>query len=123
MSEMKWIPIIDTLPPLDEYILLSFSNFPVPVIGRYEEDDEGGGKFYAGDEDVTLISQDMYVDAWMELPKPYKNRNDGMARILSRLLALPDADRLHQYGDKMLNLVDVLNLINEEMKNNATGNS
>lgn len=95
MSEMKWIPIIDTLPPLGEYILLSFSNFSVPVIGRYEEDDEGGGNFYAGDEDVTLISQYMFVNAWMELPKPYKDDQS----------------------------TDVLNIVKEEAMKDDTGNS
>lgn len=58
MSEMKWIPIIDKLPREGEYVLLSFSNFSVPVVGRFED-----GAFYAGDEDETLSSQDMYVDA------------------------------------------------------------
>ena len=67
-----WIPIDEKLPPDDSYILLSFSNFSVPIVGRYEETEDGGGNFFAGDEDEPLISQDMYVNAWMPLPKPYE---------------------------------------------------
>ena len=68
-----WIPIEQELPPQDTYILLSFCNFSLPVIGRYEEDEEGNGNFYAGDEDETLLSQDMYVNAWQSLPEPFKD--------------------------------------------------
>ena len=67
-----WIPIDEKLPPDDSFILLSFSNFSIPIVGRYEEDEGGGGNFFAGDEDEPLISQDMYVNAWMPLPKPYE---------------------------------------------------
>lgn len=68
-----WIPLEQELPPQDTYILLSFFNFSLPVIGRYEEDEEGNGNFYAGDEDETLLSQDMYVNAWQPLPEPYSD--------------------------------------------------
>lgn len=66
-----WIDIDQELPKDDKYILLSFSNFSVPVIGRYEED-ENGGAFYIGDEDNSCVSQDMIVNAWMPLPKCYE---------------------------------------------------
>lgn len=61
-------------PPVDEdgcseYLLLSFANYSIPIVGRYEEDPDGGGNFYAGDEDVPLIKQDLFVNAWMILPK------------------------------------------------------
>ena len=69
-----WIPIDEKLPPDDSYILLSFSNFSIPIVGRYEEDEDGGGNFFAGDEDEPLISQDLFVNAWMPLPKPYDER-------------------------------------------------
>lgn len=68
-----WVQIEQELPPQDTYILLSFCNFSLPVIGRYEEDEEGNGNFYAGDEDDTLLSQDMYVNAWQPLPEPYED--------------------------------------------------
>lgn len=66
-----WIPVEERYPDTDNYILLSFSNFSIPIIGRYEED-ENGGAFYCGDEDITLVSQDLFVNAWMLLVKPYR---------------------------------------------------
>ena len=68
-----WIPIEEKLPPDDKYILLSFFNFSIPIVGRYEEYEDGSGNFFAGDEDETLISQNMYVNAWQPLPEPYKD--------------------------------------------------
>lgn len=67
-----WIPIEEKLPPDDKYILLSFFNFSIPIVGRYEEYEDGSGNFFAGDENETLISQNMYVNAWQPLPEPYK---------------------------------------------------
>ena len=61
----------DSFPKADNYILLSFSNFSIPLIGRYEEDEEGGA-FYIGDDDETCVSQDLFVNAWMSLPESYK---------------------------------------------------
>lgn len=66
-----WILVSERLPEKDKYILLSFSNFSVPCVGRYEED-ENGGAFYIGDEDETCVQQDMYVNAWMPLPDTYQ---------------------------------------------------
>ena len=66
MSEWKYIED-GHYPPTDKYILLTFRNFSGIIIGRYEEN-ENGGAFYAGDESETLVSQDLYVDAWHELP-------------------------------------------------------
>ena len=67
----KWIPTVECLPRDDRYVLLSFENFSLPVVGRYEEDKDGGGSFYAGDEDIPLVKQDMIVNAWRELPERY----------------------------------------------------
>ena len=66
-----WIPVEERLPDGDRYILLHFANFTLPEIGRYEEDEEGGA-FYIGDEDETCVQQDLFVNAWMELPERYK---------------------------------------------------
>ena len=66
-----WIPVEEELPETDKYILLSFSNFSIPCVGRYEED-ENGGAFYVGDDDETCVSQDMFVNAWTNLPDPYQ---------------------------------------------------
>ena len=59
-------------PPKDNnYILLSFDNFSVPLVGRYEED-EDGGTYYVGDDDEPTTASDLYVNAWMPLPDPYR---------------------------------------------------
>ena len=72
----KWIPADN--PPktndtdVSDYVLISFENFSVPTVGRYEIDQEGNGAYYIGDDDKSLISYDMIVNAWMPLPKPYR---------------------------------------------------
>lgn len=68
-----WIPVEERLPEDNHFILLSFVNFDLPMIGRYETDKEGGA-FYLGDcdEEDTCISQDLLVNAWRPLPKPYR---------------------------------------------------
>lgn len=67
----RWIPCSERLPKPDKYILLSFSNYSGLVIGRYEEDD-GGGAFYEGDSLTPLTQYDVFVNAWMPLPEPYR---------------------------------------------------
>lgn len=67
-----WISIDERLPDTNDYILLSFSNFTNHVVGRYETDKDGSGAFYIGDEAETCLSQDLFVNAWQQLPKPYK---------------------------------------------------
>lgn len=66
-----WIPVEERLPETDDYILLSFENFTIPDIGRYEEG-ESGGAFYIGDDDKNCTSYHLFVNAWMELPEAYK---------------------------------------------------
>ena len=68
-----WIPVEKDQPKTDDYILLSFENFSLPLVGRYESNEEGGA-FYLGDcyEEDTCISQDLYVNAWRPLPAPYR---------------------------------------------------
>ena len=67
-----WIPVEERLPDTKDYILLSFSNFTNPVVGRYEAEKDGSGAFYIGDESETCLSQDLFVNAWQQLPEPYK---------------------------------------------------
>lgn len=66
----EWILVTERLPETGKHVLISFSNFTVPITGRYEEDEEGGA-FFAGDEDESLISKGLIVNAWMPLPEPY----------------------------------------------------
>lgn len=68
-----WIPCSERLPENDNYILLSFENFTIPLVGRYEED-ESGGAFYVGDDEESCISQNIIVNAWRELPEQYKEQ-------------------------------------------------
>ena len=69
-----WVPVEEQLPEDSYYIILTFANFSLPMVGRYEMNEDGSGAFYLGDcggED-TCISQDLYVNAWMLLPEPYR---------------------------------------------------
>ena len=83
MSEMKWTPIEpddpDSFPPVDEEgysekILISFANFSIPCVGEYRTDGEGG-VFYDGDCDESLLSYGLIVNAWMPLPKCYREES------------------------------------------------
>ena len=71
VKKYRWITVEERLPELGEYVLISFSNFSVPAIGRYDEDEEGRA-WFIGDETESLVSQDMFVNAWMSLPEPYR---------------------------------------------------
>lgn len=63
----EWKPI--ETAPTDGYILLSFSNYTLPEVGRYEVDDNGDGAFYCGDDEKSCASFGLFVNGWMELPK------------------------------------------------------
>ena len=68
----KWIPITERLPEDDKYIMVSFDNFTLSDIGRYEADKDGNGAFYPGDDDKGYASYGLFVNAWMPLPEPYR---------------------------------------------------
>lgn len=70
-EKSDWIPISERLPDTDEYVLLSFENYTMAAIGRYEENDEGG-TFYPGDDEKSYSSYGIFVNAWMPLPEPYR---------------------------------------------------
>lgn len=70
LPEKEWIPSEE--PPVnDDYILLSFANFSIPLVGHYEKNKEGGA-FYIGDDEESCISQNFIVNGWMPLPKRYE---------------------------------------------------
>lgn len=76
MQEVQgWIPVEQRLPETDEYILVSFDNFSVPDIGRYEVDEDGGA-FYPGDEDQSYVQYRLFVNAWQPLPEPYQTEGE-----------------------------------------------
>lgn len=69
-----WIPVTERLPENDEYVLLSFENPSRSSVGRYVGDEKLGGAWYGGDcfgED-TCLANDLFVNAWMPLPEPYR---------------------------------------------------
>lgn len=72
-EERRWIPVTERLPESGKYVLMSFENFTLPLIGRYEVNDEGDGAWYLGDNDEgdTCCSVGLFVNAWMQLPEPY----------------------------------------------------
>lgn len=72
----EWIPA-DNPPKVDDsgmsdYILLSFMNFDVPLVGRYQLCKDGSGAYYAGDSDRSCTRIGLFVNAWMKLPEPYR---------------------------------------------------
>ena len=75
LKETQWIPISERLPEEEEYILLSFANYTGLDIGRYEKDVEND-KFYPGDDEETYAHYGLIVNAWMPLPKPYKEKTE-----------------------------------------------
>lgn len=74
----RWIPVEERLPETDTYILLSFLNFSLPMVGQYREYEDGGA-FYLGDcdEGDTCISNGLYVNAWQPLPESYQPEKGG----------------------------------------------
>lgn len=75
LKATQWIPISERLPEDESYILVSFENSTMPDIARYEENDEGG-TFYPGDDEKSYSSYGFFVNAWMPLPKPYREVDD-----------------------------------------------
>lgn len=75
----EWIPVEERLPEDDNYILLSFENISLPLVGRYEAGSDGGGAFYLGDcdEGDTCLSENLFVNAWMPLPEPYQGNKEN----------------------------------------------
>ena len=68
-----WIPVEDTerTPEDESYVLVSFSNFSLPDIARYEKNDEGG-TYYPGDDEDSYLKYGLFVNAWMPLPELYR---------------------------------------------------
>ena len=59
----------ETFPKTDKYILLSFSNYSCPLVGRCEGNKEDGFRFYVGDDTVTCSQKGVFVNGWAKLPK------------------------------------------------------
>lgn len=74
-AQRCWIKITERVPEDDRYIMLSFANFSLLTIGRYEKDEQGGA-FYAGNSDKSLNTYGLFVNAWMELPEQYREEEE-----------------------------------------------
>ena len=72
----RWIPINERMQEDESYILVSFENATMLDIPRYEENDERGA-FYPGDDEKSYSSYGIFVNAWMPLPEPYKQNDEG----------------------------------------------
>lgn len=70
-----WIVISEddpeTFPKTDEYILLSFENYSIPTVGRFED-----GAFYVGDDSEPAVSFAVFVNAWQPLPPCYRESQE-----------------------------------------------
>lgn len=53
----------ERLPENDSYVLMSFENFSLPLVGRCDE--ELGGAWYLGDciDEDTCLANDLFVNA------------------------------------------------------------
>lgn len=70
-ADQSWIPCSERFPDDDRYILVSFENFTLLNIARYERDDEGGA-FYPVDDEKSYSSYGLFVNAWMPLQESYR---------------------------------------------------
>lgn len=66
-----------TFPPVGKdgwstEILVSFSNSIIRVIGRYQKDYDGGAFMY--DVGLSFAELGLFVNAWCELPKSYREK-------------------------------------------------
>ena len=100
--ESNWIPCEERYPDTEDYILLSFSNFSIPVIGRWEEDEEGGA-FYIGDDDESCVSQGMIVNAWQQLPKAYRPEEENeKTKVVQTRIECIRSMSVEEMADKIL---------------------
>ena len=75
-KKMKWRPITgsedDELPEPGEYVIVSFHEYPLVEIGRYQEGGTGGAFYPIDDNIVSYAEDDVFVNAWMPRPEPYR---------------------------------------------------
>lgn len=100
--EQRWIPVSERLPDADKYILVSFENFIILDIGRYETDKDGSGAFYPGDDDKSYVEYGLFVNAWMPLPEPYRESEEEVATIQNYDSKQTNADRIRSMTDEEL---------------------
>jgi hypothetical protein len=67
-TDKDWIRLDDRMPPVGEYVLLSFLNHSVPDIGYCKGSEEEGYAIYSAYDNQTYLSRDCICNAWMPLP-------------------------------------------------------
>ena len=76
----RWIPVTERLPENGDYVLMSFEKFPLASTGYYVGNKETGGNWYLANwiDEYTCLANDLFVNAWMPLPEPYReDEEDG----------------------------------------------
>ena len=70
VADRSWCLVEDGLPSTDRYVLLSPERTLTPFIGYYSAERKG----WNDDEnyDTSLADIGIKVNAWMELPEPYR---------------------------------------------------
>lgn len=93
-KKCSWIPVEERLPEDDKYILLSFKNLslPLPLVGRYQREDDGGGAFYLGDCDGedTCVANNLFVNEWMPLPEPCRKGEPEEVEVIGNIFDNPE---------------------------------
>lgn len=72
--KQDWISITDALPDSGKYVSLSFENFSLPLVGKFEMHECNEGNFYIGDDLEPCSAHNLFVNAWMPLPAPHRGK-------------------------------------------------
>lgn len=115
-QESGWIPVDEQIPNTDKYILVSFENFTIPDIGRYETDEDGNGAFYPGDDEKSYATYDLFVNAWMPLPERY----EAEAKDTPTEKPQTNADRIRSMTDE--ELAEWFNTVTKDVLGGSTWN-
>ena len=121
-QESGWIPVDEQISNTDKYILVSFKNFTVLDIGRYETDEDGNGAFYPGDDDKSYVEYGLFVNAWMPLPEPYRVSAENAQPKETPLTEQPqtNADWIRSMTDE--ELAEWFNTVTKDVLGGSTWN-
>lgn len=122
VTEQRWIPVSERLPDADKYILVSFENFTILDIGRYETDKDGSGAFYPGNDDKSYVEYGLFVNAWMPMPEPYRVSAENAQPEETPLTEQPqtNADRIRSMTDE--ELAEWFNTVTKDVLGGSTWN-
>ena len=75
-DKWEWNEVTDDpdkpIPQHGKNYLVSFSNINIVAVGEYEQTPDGGGRFLDVVQRRSFIMHGLYVNAWAELPAPYR---------------------------------------------------